>query len=176
MKRIQSQWFFIGINVATISILFIFLDHTQSSQKTMDLPNTIESFLGVVCFVDYGSAGLDFVVLTLQRPKQDFLLDNIQTQCFESIWVSREMEADQPIHLKKIKDSLLEALETRKHILVYGNYTRETVYTLGRADAYLRLTSFKIYTSRGYPHVQNSYVFEGVVGGVFGCMAVPIKK
>jgi hypothetical protein len=176
MNRIRSRRLFEGMCSAGIGVFLIFWGHTYASQESPRPSSPIESFLGIVCFVDWGSPGLDFVILTQERPGQNYGVDTVEFQCFESIWVSRQMETGQPIYTKKIKDSLIEALETRKQILIYGNYTKETAYTLGRADGYLRLTSFTIYSPEGYPHAQNRFYFEGVEGGVFGCISAPPKK
>ena len=177
MKRAQSGTF---SKRRYVIVFFVFLISlalsTHASKDVPSLPSTIESFIGIVIFVDYVSPGLEFVILTQERPGQKYPIDDIKNQCFETLWVSRLFEDGQTHDLIKIKNSLLEAFETRKQILVYGNYTKEISYTLGRADSYLRLTSFTIYSSNGYPHVQDRHIFEGVVGGVIGCLAVPVKK
>ena len=136
-----------------------------------------ESFLGSVCYIEYDSPGLDFVIMTQERPGQEYLLDDIQNQPFEFIWVHREFKSRNNDALKEIREYLLEGYESgRSKVVISGEYSTEMAKTMGRSDGYLQLISINIFGTDRRFNLSKSYHLDGVVGGVIGCGCPPKKK
>ncbi len=157
-----------------ILMIFSFSAFARETDKK-NLPR--ESFMGSVCYLEYDSPGLDFVIMTQERPGQEYLLDDIQNQPFEFIWVHREFKSRNADALKEIRDYLLEGYESgRSKVVISGAYSTEMAKTMGRSDGYLQLTSINIFRPDGRFEISKSYHLDGVVGGVCGCIAFPVKK
>lgn len=143
-----------------------------------EAPFTRQSFMGSVCYIDYASPGLDFVIMTQERPGQNHLIDDIQDQPFEYISVHREPESLIADILHEIRSALNDSYEGGiNKIVIFGKYSTDLCLTQGKADGYLILTDIWIYDTDGSPYIKKVYSLEGeVIGGVLGCMNSLIKK
>jgi len=160
-----------------ILINFSFATFNTFAGETARNNFSYESFMGSVCYIEYDSPGLDFVVMTQERPGQDYLLDDILNQPFEFIWVHREFKSGNAGALKEIRDYVLEGYEAgRSKVIISGEYSTEMGLTLGRSDGYLRLTSINIFGTDGRFNIGKTYPLDGVAGGVLGCCPTKDKK
>jgi hypothetical protein len=160
--------------------LLLFFSGTNifSADQRTKTPTALkhQSFIGSVCYIEYDSPGLDFVIMTQERPGQDYLLDDIRNQPFEFIWVHREFNPNNDAALQKIRASLLEGYELGKSkVLISGEYSSELAITMGKSDGYLQLSSINIFEPDGRRLPVKSYYLDSIVGGVIGCCPPPKK-
>jgi hypothetical protein len=171
--------FLVGFNTQTLRASDEKKHHdSDPPQEEVKISLNHQSYMGSVCSVDYVSPGLDFKILTQERPGQNYLVDDIENQPFENIWVYREYNPSKANIFNTIRSFLIEGYERgTSKVVIIGDYSTGMALTKGRADGYLLLTAIWIYDVEGSPHTKRVYSLEGgIYGGVCGCMSPPVKK
>ncbi|MCJ7582176.1 MAG: hypothetical protein MUP98_16810 [Candidatus Aminicenantes bacterium] len=173
LKKGLSARIHLSLFITIFSLLPLVASAGENEKK--DLPH--HSFMGSVCYIDYIAPGLDFVIMTQERPGQNYLIDNIKNQPFEYIWVHREFKNKNSNAQKEIRGYLFKGYESGEiKVIISGQYSTDMELTKGRSDGYLFLTSLQIIVPDGRFHFGKSYYFDGVVGGISGCGGPPKKK
>lgn len=160
-----------------LTLHLFFLNAEMPAKEQKEDTFSFQSFMGTVCHIVYASPGLDFVVATQERPGQNYLIENIQNQPFEYIWAHREFKSKNAQALAEIKGCLYKGYESGGiKVIIYGEYSTDITFTMGRSDGYLKLTSIQIFIPDGRFYITKTYSLDGVVGGVNGCSCQNKKK
>lgn len=143
-----------------------------NQQKGQNQRFASESFWGIVYEGDYDSnPDLDFTIKSQERPGQNYLVNDICNQPYESIWVHRDYdEKDERVVevIEKVRSEINRLhKEGRNRVVVFGRYSPDPEITQGKFDGFLELTGIITYDKEGN---FKTYGIEGVIGGVRGWM------
>lgn len=140
---------------------FGYLNHQKGSNITF----AEESFMGIVYKGDYDSdPDLDFAIITQERPGQIYIIDDIQNQPYETIWIHRDFDMKIAEILKTIRSEINKLDKgAQNKVTVFGRYSTDPDMTQGKFDGFLELTLIWIDNKDGDRKI---IIIKGALGGV----------